>query len=296
MGLKDAPRIFQKAMNIIFRDLLGKGVAVYMDDIAIAAKTRQEHDRLLLIVFERLNKNGFKMRVDKCQFFAREIHYLGFIISKDGMRPNLGKVESIKKYPVPKDQAEVQRFLGMMNYYRRFLKDFSHIAKPLTKLTPLLAEFIWDEECEKAFERLKRELINHVTLKIPDFSLPFYITTDASSIACGATLSQGDSPKDRPIVFFSRTLTTTQQRCSTIQKELLAIMMALEAFQPYIYGRKFTIITDHEPLKYLFSLKNPNSRLHQYRLELADMDFKIIYRPGKTNSVADALSRNGKGM
>lgn len=96
MGLKDAPRIFQKAMNIIFRDLLGKGVAVYMDDIAIAAKTRQEHDRLLLIVFERLNKNGFKLRVDKCQFFAREIHYLGFIISKDGMRPNLGKVESIK--------------------------------------------------------------------------------------------------------------------------------------------------------------------------------------------------------
>lgn len=142
----------------------------------------------------------------------------------------------------------------MLNYYRRLIKEFSHIAKPLTKLTPLLAEFIWDDECQEAFEKLKHDLMNHVTLKIPDFSQPFYVTTDVSAIACGATLSQ---------------------------RELLAMMMALEAFRPYIYGRKFTIITDHEPLKYLISLKNPNSRLHQYGLD----------RPGKSNSVADALIR-----
>lgn len=291
MGLKDSPRIFQKVMNIIFRDILGKGVAVYMDDIAISAKTRQEHDRLLRLVFERLNNNGFKLRVNKCQFYATEIHYLGFIISKDGIKPNPGKVECVLKYPRPQDQSETQRFLGMLNYYRRFIKNFSHIARPLTKLTPQLAEFKWDNECQEAFDMLKNELANHVTLKIPDFSLPFYITTDASAIACGATLSQGDPPKDRPIVFFSRTLTPTQQKYSTIQREILAIMMAVEAFRPYIYGRNFTIITDHEPLKYLFGLKNPNSRLHQYRLELADLDFKIIYRPGKANNVADALSR-----
>lgn len=291
MGLKDSPRVFQKVMNIIFRDLLGKGVAIYMDDIAISAKTRQEHDRLLRIVFERLSKNGFKLRINKCRFYAKEIHYLGFIISKDGIRPNPGKIVCVVKYPQPTNQIETQRFLGMINYYRRFIKDFSHIAKPLTKLTPQLAEFKWDKECQDAFDRLKNELVNHVTLKLPDFSMPFYITTDASAIACGATLSQGDPPKDRPIVFFSKTLSSTQQKYSTIQREILAIMMALEAFRPYIYGRRFTIITDHEPLKYLFGLKNPNSRLHQYRLELADLDFRIVYRPGKTNNVADALSR-----
>lgn len=291
MGLAGAPLTFQKAVNTIFRDLLGKGVNVYMDDVAISAKTQQEHDRLLQIVFERLENNRFKLRINKCRFYATEIHYLGFVISPKGISANPGKVRTIEDYPRPENQVEVQRFLGMMNYYRRFIKNFSHIAKPLTKLTPQLAEFIWTEQCEEAFNILKNELARNVTLVIPDFTQPFYITTDASAIAGGGILSQGTPPKDRPITFFSRTFSQTQQKYSTIQRELLAIMMALEAFRPYVYGRQFTIICDHEPLKFLFNLKNPNSRLHQYRLELADMDFKIIHRPGVSNKVADALSR-----
>lgn len=230
-------------------------VTLYMDDVAISAKTRQEHDRLLQIVFKRLHDNKFKLRINKCRFYAKEVHYLGFVISAEGIKPNPGKVECIKEYPRPKNRVEVQRFLGMMNYYQRFIQDFSHIAKSLTKLTPMQAEYKWTEECGKAFRVLKEKLITSVTLKMPDFTQPFFLTTDASGIACGGILSQGTPPKE--ITFFSKTLSETQQKYSTIQRELLAIMMVLDAFRPHIYGRQFTIICDHEPLKYLFNLKKP---------------------------------------
>lgn len=291
MGLAGAPLTFQKAVNKIFSDLLGRGINVYMDDVAISAKSENEHDRLLQIVLQRIRENNLKLRINKCQFYAAEIHYLGFVISEQGIKPNPGKIECIERYPHPKNRLEVQRFLGMMNYYRRFIKDFAGIAKPLSKLTSPLVEFIWNDACREAFEALKHQLITHVTLKIPDFSQPFIISTDASSVACGATLSQGDIQSDRPIAFFSKAMSSAQQKLPAIQQEILAMIEGINAFRPYLHGRPFIVVTDHEPLKYLFNLKNKNSSLHKYRLELADLDFKIVYRPGRLNNVADALSR-----
>lgn len=185
MGLTGAPLTFQRGINSILYDLLGKGVNVYMDDVSISAKTVQEHDRLLKIVFERLHKNKIKLGISKCRFYAAEVVYLGFLVTADGIKANPSKVKCIEEYPRPKDAKQAQSFMGMLNYFRRFIKNFSHIAKPITALQAKDSVFIWSDECELAFQRLKRELIDHVTLKIADFNEPFYVTTDASGYACG---------------------------------------------------------------------------------------------------------------
>lgn len=291
MGLTMSPLTWQRTINTILSGLIGHGVFVYLDDIIIYAKSKLEHDRILNAVMARIRDNKLQLKISKCNFYAREFEFLGHIISENGIRTNPKKVEAIKKFVTPKTVKKVQSFLGICNYYRRFVKSYSHVAKPLTRLLKKDQPFIWTDLAQDAFDKLKDILAREVTLAFPDFSQTFYITTDASDYAIGGVISQGDLPNDRPICFFSRTLNEAQKRYSTTHKELLAMVESVREFRPYVWGRFFVMITDHKALCYLFNMKDCGSRLFRQKIELLDYNFKVIHRPGHLNTVADALSR-----
>lgn len=292
-GLSGGPLSWQRTVNTIFGPYINRGIHVYLDDIIIYAKTYKEHNELLYKVMELLREHNLQLKTSKCIFYASDFEYLGHIVNSEGIKANPKKVQAIKDYPRPTNIKEIQRFLGMCAYYRRYVPNFSKKAKPITLLLKKDQPFIWTDAQQQAFDELKRSLLEDVTLAFPDFSngALFYSTTDASNTAIGSCLSQGTLPHDRPIYFFSKTLNETQRKYSTIEKELLAIVESIKAFRPYLYGRYFVLITDHKPLCYLFNMKECNSRLFRQKIELLDYNFKIIYRPGAQNHVADALSR-----
>lgn len=286
-----SPAAMQNAVNLLFGDLLNNGINIYLDDIIVYSRTFDEHIALLKEIFSRLRKHNFKLKVEKSKFLMKRIEYLGFIIDENGCLPNPIKIDCIKNYPRPTNVTEVQRYLGLCNYYRKFIKNYAHIAKPLYNLLRKDNPFEWNALCEDAFNTLKTALISPPVLIFPDFEQAFIVTTDASATAIGGVLSQGDLPHDRPIQFISKVLNKAQQNYSTIEKELYAIVFAVNAFRHYLIGVSFIIFTDHRPLVYLFSLKNPQGRLYRWRILLADYLFKIVYKKGSQNVVADALSR-----
>lgn len=257
----------------------------------IYAKTKSEHDKILWNVLRTLGEHKLQLKISKCIFYARGFNYLGHVITEHGIKANPKKIEAIKEYPRPRTVKHIQSFLGLCCYFRRYVQKFSKISKPLTTLLKKEQPFIWTDLQQNAFDKLKEALAQEVVLAFPNFEEIFYVTTDASNMAIGAMLSQGELPHDRPIYFFSKTLNDTQKKYSRIHKELLAIVEAIKAFRVYLYGRFFVLITDHKALTYLFNMKDCGSRLFRQKLELMDYNFKVIYRPGAQNHVADALSR-----
>jgi len=202
------------------------------------------------------------------------------------------KINSGKKFSDTEKVKDIQSFIGLAGYYRKFIEDFSRIAKPLTKLTKKSEKFLWNSEQQIAFDTLKEKLMTAPVLKYPDFNEEFIVTTDASDYAIGAVLSQGPVGNDRPIAYASRVLSRAEQNYNTTEKELLAIVWAVKHFRPYVYGTKFKIITDHKPLIWLFNVNDPGSRLIRWRLKLEEYDYEIIHKAGRANANADALSRN----
>lgn len=291
MGLAGAPATMQAGITNAFRNLLGNGVSAFLDDLSIATVSKDKHDQLLCEVFSRLQRHNLQAQIRKCMFYAVEVEFLGFLVSPGQVRPNPRKVKAILDYPEPSSLKKLQSFLGMANYYRRFIKNYSHHAKPLTEATSSKKAFKFTPECKSAFEGLKNMLAYDVTLVIVDFEKQFYVTTDASDVAIGAVLSQGDPPNDRPIQFFSKTLTPAQRAYPAHERECLALAEAIKEFDTYIRGRKVTVITDSQCLVYLFTNANANKRLLRQAIEIFDSNFDIRFKPGKLNSVADALSR-----
>lgn len=269
MGLTPAPHTWQKAINTIFMDMLGPNIHIYLDDLLISLDTMEKHKELLKKVFERLRQHNLQLKIEKTAFFRDKVEYLGHMISRSGIKPNNKKVECIKLYPKPTNVTEIQRFLGMCNYYRRYIPGY---AKPLYILCKKGQPFIWNETCEIGFNKLKRLLMSTKVLIFPNFQETFIVTTDASDVALGAVLSQGEIPFDRPIQYFSKVLNKAQRNYSTIEKELLSIITAVEAFRHYLYGREFIVITDHKPLCYMLRHKNPS----RWKLTLMEYKFKIM--------------------
>ena len=290
-GLKNAPATFQRLMDNILRGLQEDTCMTYLDDIIVYSVSLKEHLQKLKKVFDRLAQANFKIKLEKCDFLKKELKYLGHVISEDGVKPNPEKIEAITKFPIPTTTKEIKSFLGLVGYYRKFIRDFAKITKPLTSCLKKGAKITLSEEYKNAFEKCKTLLCNEPILQYPDFTKEFIITTDASNVALGAVLSQGNLPNDRPVQYASRTLSETEQKYSTIEKELLAIIYAVKTFRPYIYGRKFLIYTDHRPLVWLWKLKEPNSKLLRWKLRLEEYDFEVIYKKGKYNLNADTLSR-----
>lgn len=290
-GLKNAPATFQRIMNNVLKGLTDKQCFVYLDDVIIFSTSLTEHIQRLRNVFDRLRESNLKIQLNKSEFLRKEVAYLGHLVTPCGVKPNPEKISAIQQYPIPKNQKEIKQFLGLLGYYRKFIKDFAKITKPLTSCLKKGRKVEHSSEFVKSFETAKEILSNDPILKYPDFEKPFILTTDASNVALGAILSQGTPGKDLPIAYASRTLNESEQRYSTIEKELLAIVWATKYFRPYLYGQKFTIVTDHRPLIWLNSLKEPNSKLTRWRLKLEEYNYNVIYKKGVKNSNADALSR-----
>jgi len=291
-GLKNAPATFQRLMDQVLSDLQGAELFVYMDDIVVYASSLREHDVKIQKLMNHLRNANLLLQPDKCEFLRREVAYLGHVIGNNGIRPNPKKLAAVKNFPIPRNAKNIKQFLGLAGYYHRFIPNFSGVAKPLTSLLKKNIPFTWKTEQQEAFEFLKTMLCQQPILQYPDFSRPFILTTDASNIAIGGVLSQGTIGQNLPIAYVSRVLNPAETNYSTIEKELLAIIYCTHHFRPYLYGHKFCLVTNHQPLTWLYKVKDPTSRLMRWRLKLDEYNYEIIYKPGSANHNADALSRN----
>lgn len=290
MGLKISPSVFSRVMTMAMSGLNYESCFVYLDDLIVFGRNLLEHNMNLVKVLGRLRKVNLKLNPIKCNFLQKEILYLGHIISDKGVAPDPEKITTIQHFPTPQDAQAVKRFVAFANYYRSFIPNFAHLSAPLNKLTRKNQVFNWTQECQEAFEILKTKLTVSPVLQYPDFSKnnTFILKTDASGVAVGAVLCNSN---DKPVAYASRTLNKAEKNYCTIEKELLGIVWAVKHFRPYLYGRKFSIQTDHRPLVYLFNMTNPSSRLTKFRLILEEYDFEVSYIKGKANVTADALSR-----
>jgi len=287
-GLKNAPVTFQRCMNNLLADLIYKNCLVYMDDIIVYSTSLEEHIMSLRKVFLKLREANLKLQLDKCEFLKKETEFLGHIITTDGIKPNPAKIKAVVNFPIPKSTKEIKSFLGLCGFYRKFIPNFAKIAKPMTlRLKKGSIINIKDSDYYLAFEKLKVLITSDPILIHPDFKKSFSLTTDASNFAIGAVLSQ----EHKPICYASRTLNEHEVNYSAIEKELLAIVWATKYFRSYLFGRKFEIHSDHRPLVWLDSIKEPNMKLQRWKIKLNEFDYHIKYLPGKENHVADALSR-----
>ena len=291
-GLRNAPATFQRLMDSILTGLQGTELLVYMDDIVIYASSLREHDLKLDKLMKRLRDANLTLQPDKCEFLRQEVVYLGHVITDNGVRPDPLKLSAVKNFPVPRNLKNVRQILGLAGYYRRFIPNFSQLAKPLSDLLKKNGRFEWNENTQQAFDTLRELLCKEPILQFPDFQRDFLLTTDASDTAIAGVLSQGRIGQDLPIAYASRVLNTAEKNYSTIEKELLAIVYCVAHFRPYLYGRRFTLVTDHQPLLWLYRVKDPTSRLMRWRLKLEEYDYTVVYKTGTANMNADALSRN----
>ncbi|KAI5150401.1 hypothetical protein ENBRE01_1475 [Enteropsectra breve] len=296
-GLCNAPATFQRTMDTIFRDINGKFVIPYLDDIIIFSNSTKEHEEHLEEVLKRLKNAGIVLNRNKCKIGKTEIKVLGVIISEGQVKPDLEKVAALNNHKQPHTIRELRAFLGLVNYCRGFIKDVAQLTEPLNNLLKgeskrSVKQIIWDQAALEAF-RLTKQAMNLNTMRYqPNFDKEFILTTDASDVAIGAILSQLDDKGNEKIVhYYSMILDETQKRYSTTDKELLAIIKSMEKFRRYLIGKKFKLKTDHKALIYIQEAKNPSSRLLRRSLRLQEFDFQIEYLKGDDNG-ADTLSRN----
>jgi hypothetical protein len=293
-GLKNAPGHFQAFMNSVFCDLIDRGLLVYIDDLLLYSLTKEDHQKLLLDVFNRLRANNLKANPKKCVFYQSRVNFLGHTISVNGVEMDSSKVKSIQSWKSPENVKEIQSFLGLCNYYRDFIPRFAHIAGPLYKLTKKSNLFVWDSDCEKSFNSLKAAFATECVLIQPDQTKQFYLESDASDYALGGVLSQKDeNDRLRPIGFFSRKFTAAEINYEIYDKELLSIIECLRNFRHYCIGTKLPVIvyTDHKNLQYFMTSRHLNRRQARWSLFLADYNISITVRPGNQQVVSDALSR-----
>lgn len=267
--------------------------AAYLDDVVVFSSSWEEHLDHLQTVLHKLKEAGLTIRPDKCSLARQEVQYLGFVLGKGVIRPQVGKMDAIKLAERPTTKAQVKSFMGLVGWYSRFIPRFSTISVPLTDLTrknqPNKVQ--WTEECEEAFQTLKDVMCKEPILKSPDFEQHFTVQTDASEVGIGAVLLQGEPGNLLPIAYISRKLNKHERRYSVVEKECLAIKWALDSLKYYLLGRKFTLETDHRSLSWLKDMKDTNSRITRWFLALQPFDFVVCYRKGAENCTADFLSR-----
>ena len=227
----------------------------------------------------------------KCSFCQESVSYLGHIVSREGVSTDPEKTAKVTRWPTPTSVQEVQQFLGLASYYRRFVHNFAEIAKPLHRLTERGKEFVWTLEYETAFATLKNRLSSAPILSFPDFSKPFLLDTDASQEGIGAVLSQISDGNEHVIAYASRTLSKAERKYSVTRKELLAVVTFTNHFRPYLLGQNFALRTDHSSLTWLHNFKEPEGQLARWIEKLQEYDFTIFHRQGKQHQNADALSR-----
>ena len=245
----------------------------------------------LQLVLGRLKEAGLRIRPSKCALFQKQVLYLGHVVSREGVATDPSKTDLVSKWPTPTSVSDVQRFLGLASYYRRFIQNFAGVAKPLHRLTERDRQFKWTVECAEAFAELKSRLVSAPILAFPDCSKPFILDTDASQTGIGAVLSQECNGTERVIAFASRVLSKAERKYCVTRKELLAVVTFIQHFRHYLLGGHFLLRTDHGSLTWLQRFKEPEGQLARWMEKLQEYDFEIVHRPGRKHSNADALSR-----
>ncbi|WVZ52135.1 hypothetical protein U9M48_003223 [Paspalum notatum var. saurae] len=286
-GLTNAPAYFMQLMNSVFMDYLDKFVVVFIDDILIYSKTEAEHEEHLRLVLQRLREHKLYAKFSKCEFWIDEVRFLGHVVSKGGIAVDPSKVSTVTNWKVPEIPKEVRGFLGLAGYYRRFIENFSRIAKPMTSLLEKDAEFRWTNAQQAAFDELKKRLTTAPVLTLPDQQKKFIVYCDASRDGLGCVLMQ----EGKVIAYASRQLRKHELNYPTHDLELAAVVHALKIWRHYLYGQRCEIYTDHKSLKYIFTQNELNMRQRRWLELIKDYDMDIHYHPGKANVVADALSR-----
>ena len=290
-GLTNAPATFMQLMHDIFRPLLDRSVLVFIDDILVYSNNIEDHRRHVREVLELLRKNQLYAKASKCELFKSRVEFLGHVIDDSGLHMMEDKVEAILKWPPLKSVSEVQSFIGLVGYYRKFIRMFSEIAAPLTQLTQKGKTFEWTETQQQAFDALKKKVSEHPVLILPNPRLPYLVTTDASGFAVGATLSQDQGRGNQPIAFLSKKMLPAELHYPPHEQELLAIIVALKTWRHYLLGTKFNVATDHRSLIYLQTQPHLSARQTRWLEFLQQFDFGTEYKEGRTNVVADGLSR-----
>ncbi|KAK8934132.1 hypothetical protein KSP39_PZI014431 [Platanthera zijinensis] len=288
-GLTNAPTTFQATMNDLFRPVLRKHVLVFFDDILVFSPTWQEHLVHVRRTFTTLRSHRMVINQKKCSFDMTSVSYLGHTISSNGVAMDIDKVQAVLHWPTPTSLRDVRGFLGLTGYYRRFIKDYGAIARPLTQLLKGAedARFDWPAAAMSAFSTLQSALVQAPVLAMPDFKQPFVVECDASGTGVGAVLMQAG----RPIAYFSRAFSSIVRSRSAYENELMALVLAVQHWRPYLLGRAFVVRTDHHSLRYLLQQKIATPAQQLWVAKLLGYDFTIEFRSGKTNKAADALSR-----
>jgi hypothetical protein len=289
-GLTNAPATFMCLMNNVLSEFLNKFVLVFIDDILIYSKNREEHEEHLRVVLLVLREHHLYAKFSKFNFFQKQIHYLGHVIFEEGVAVDPNKIRSIMEWPTPKDVSDIRSFMGLAGYYRRFIKGFSKIGCPITTLQKKGDKFTWTQECEEIFQSLKHLLTHALVLKIVDPENDFLMCTDSYKEGLEGILMQEGSV----VCYEFQKLNEHEANYVTHDLELAAIVHALKMWRHYLLGRKFILMIDYCGLQHLFDQPNLNARKDRWMALLIDFDFKIKHIKGKENKVADSLNRSMK--
>lgn len=301
-GLTGAPSTFSRVMDATLGGYINVFALAYLDDLIIWTYEQgseqandRAHIRHLQLVFERLREVNLKLKLEKCQFMKKDLTYLGLNINGEGAKPSQTHVEKLTSYKQPTTLKQLRGFLGFTGFYRKFIKNYGTIARPLVEAT--LKQNVngnkikWNDECEKSFQELKRALTSDTMILHPDVNGHYRLHTDGSAYGIGATLEQESNGSWKPVGFFSKHLNKAQQCYSATQREMLAIVSAVQYFRPYLYGQTFDIYCDHEPIKYMDCDGKRSELVNRWLAELENYSYTIHYRRGKDNQAADGLSR-----
>ena len=289
-GLNIAPSIFSQYLSGVLQGL--DGIANYLDDVIAWSLTIEEHFAVLRALFTRLRESNLKLKFPKCSFFQQQLKYLGYVVTEHGLQPDPDKLEAIKNIPTPSTVKSTRSFLGAINFFRRFIPNYSRIAKPLFSLTKKNIKFHWTTDHDESFQTLKNILMSDTVLAFPDVTKKMALFTDASDTCIGACLTQPDEDGYfRPVYFLSHKLSNTMTRWSVTEKELYAIIYSLQKLRHIVYGTNLDIYTDHRPIVHLESSKLMNTKLQRWSLILNDYGAQVKYLRGASNHVADFLSR-----
>ena len=295
-GLCNAPATFQRIIEKVLIGLQWNILALYLDDIIVFSKSFDLHIKHLETVFERLQMSGLKLNAKKCQFFRKEVTFLGHIVTQDGIKPDTSKTEAVSSIPTPTNISELRKFLGFTSYFRKFVKDYATIAKPLYNLTKKSTDWKWSKECEESFQSLKGKLVSYPVLAYPDIDGGrFILDCDASDHGIGAVLSQEQDGIERVIAYGSRTLNSAEENYCVTRSEMLALVYFTKYFQEYLIGRKFLVRTDHSSLRWLQQFKDPDGQVYRWLEQLSKFDFDIELRKGAKHTNADYMSRVVRG-
>ncbi|GJX65475.1 putative reverse transcriptase domain-containing protein [Tanacetum coccineum] len=283
--LTNAPAVFM--MNRVCKPYLDKFVIIFIDNILVYLKSKDEHEVHLRLVLELLKKEELYSNFSKCEFWLQEVQFLGHVVNQNAIQVDPSKIEAVKNWKAPTTPSKVRSFLGLAGYYRRFIKNFSKIAKPLTSLTQKNQKYEWGEKEEEAFQTLKNKLCDALILSLPNGIEDFVVYCDASSQGLGCVLMQ----RGKVNAYASRQLKINEKNYTTHDLELGAIVFALKTWRHYLYGTKSVIYTDHKSLQHIFDQKELNMRQRRWIGLFSDYECEIRYHPGNANVVADALSR-----